>query len=165
MRKIKTYEALAVLILTFLCFYQFYGGFKLQSKRETKSPVSLNEAKGKYFYWIFTTEENHEARCKGIIQTWGNWVKNLTFISTVESDLPSIAVHAPENFLDKKELLSWKLVYEKYYSNFDWFIKGDDDTFFVVPNLESFLSQLDPNQPYYLGRRFLHEDTKVFYFF
>mgnify|MGYP001084988067 CR=1 FL=1 len=139
----------------------------------TSFPLSINTDKSgrshkvKSFYWILTTEKYHETRCQGIIDSWGKWTKNLVFMSNVESDLPSIAINEKDEFLDRKELASWKLIYEKYYDEFDWFIKGDDDTFFVVPNLEALLSQLDPNKPYFLGRRFLlhYKDVFLSFFF
>jgi len=36
----------------------------------------------------------------------------------------------------------------------DWYIKGDDDTFFLVDNMLQYLKTLDPLQPVVLGRKF-----------
>lgn len=33
----------------------------------------------------------------------------------------------------------------------DWFLKADDDTFLIYPNLLNLLEHLDPSEPLYLG--------------
>lgn len=33
----------------------------------------------------------------------------------------------------------------------DWFVKADDDTFLLYPNLIELLAPLDPSEPVYLG--------------
>lgn len=159
-------HAILIVLLFSISSWFLYFSYTLRDSKNKalKEEIVPNNAKGKYFYWILTTEKNHETRCKGIIESWGKWTKHLLFMSNVESDLPSIAINEKDEFLDRKELASWKLIYEKYYEEFDWFIKGDDDTFYIVPNLESLLSQLDPNEPYFLGRRFRLPGQNVFRF-
>ena len=36
---------------------------------------------------------------------------------------------------------------------FDWYLKADDDSYFIVDRLRSYLSQLDPKKPYFIGFR------------
>lgn len=42
--------------------------------------------------------------------------------------------------------------YNNYVETHDWFIKVDDDTFVVWPNLLTFLETKDPKVPAYYGK-------------
>ena len=47
---------------------------------------------------------------------------------------------------------SWMYTYNNYVETHDWFIKVDDDTFVVWPNLLTFLETKDPKVPAYYGK-------------
>lgn len=48
-----------------------------------------------------------------------------------------------------------KLMFQHIYSNFlddyDWFFKGDDDTFLIAENMRFLLSAYSPEDPIYFG--------------
>jgi fringe protein len=44
------------------------------------------------------------------------------------------------------------LIFRQYISNYDWFCHFDDDQYVNVNKLKEYLSTLDSNQPYYIGR-------------
>merc|ERR1712188_100917 len=52
-----------------------------------------------------------------------------------------------------KEFLGWRFVAEEYPER-GWFVKGDDDTYFVVNDLNRYLEDYDPRLPYFLGCKF-----------
>ncbi|GMT12211.1 hypothetical protein PFISCL1PPCAC_3508, partial [Pristionchus fissidentatus] len=63
---------------------------------------------------------------------------------------------------DTYDNLFYKSRYAFYYisnilkANFEWYVKADDDTFFILENLRSYLRKFDPNEPYYFGYRMSH---------
>ncbi|UJR36370.1 hypothetical protein I4U23_029095 [Adineta vaga] len=53
--------------------------------------------------------------------------------------------------LSSKVLHSLHYIYNRYRLNYDWFFKGDDDTFVIVENLRHFLRRRQSNQTSYYG--------------
>lgn len=53
--------------------------------------------------------------------------------------------------LSEKVLLSLLYVYENYGQNYDWFFKGDDDTYVIVENLRHLLRRRPSNISFYYG--------------
>ncbi len=48
-----------------------------------------------------------------------------------------------------------RMMYGNYSTQFDWYLKADDDVYIIMENLKHFLSQLNPNKPVYIGGRSL----------
>lgn len=44
------------------------------------------------------------------------------------------------------------IIYQRYLNKYDWFCHFDDDQYVNVNKLKEYLSTLDTNQPYYIGR-------------
>ncbi|CAF1123862.1 unnamed protein product [Adineta ricciae] len=55
------------------------------------------------------------------------------------------------NQLSEKVLLSLTYIYKEYHEKYDWFFKGDDDTFVIVENLRYFLRRNPSNVSAYYG--------------
>lgn len=53
--------------------------------------------------------------------------------------------------LPEKVLLCLLYIYENYGKDYDWFFKGDDDTYVIVENLRHFLRRQPSNYSFYYG--------------
>ena len=53
---------------------------------------------------------------------------------------------------------SWKYIYDHYRDEADWFIRAEEDTFVVVPNLKEYLRDRDPTGLHYFGALMKNED-------
>lgn len=51
-------------------------------------------------------------------------------------------------------MLSLRHLYQHYLSEYQWFMKADDDTYIVMENLKLLLSKCDSKKPIYLGHHF-----------
>ena len=45
-------------------------------------------------------------------------------------------------------------LHKHHFNDAEWFVKADDDTYFIVENLRDFLSYYNPRYPYFFGRYF-----------
>lgn len=111
-------------------------------------------------FWILTAPQNEETRCQEIIDTWGQRLPkdSLIFLGaknnhTSPSGHRFVQLPAPPDKKAIKEFLAWQFVV-KSFPNREWFVKGDDDTYFVIQNMNRYLADLDPRLPYFLGCKF-----------
>ncbi len=139
------------------------------------SPTPAERARGKsarILAFVLTFPDRHATQAINVNNTWGRHVDDLLFMST--ESYPGLNIHIlsldgkseSRSLLWRKVQLSWRAVYEKYIekassygidldsSSPDWFIKADDDSFFLIDNLRALLGRYDPDTPYFLGRRF-----------
>ncbi|CAF3721413.1 unnamed protein product [Adineta steineri] len=65
--------------------------------------------------------------------------------------------------LTQKTTLAFLFAYEKYFNDFDWFVKADDDTYLIVENLKAFLSQKNPSEPVTFGYNYKVHVPKGFH--
>ncbi|XP_018013979.1 uncharacterized protein LOC108671005 [Hyalella azteca] len=49
--------------------------------------------------------------------------------------------------------------YQHFLTDFDWFLKADDDTYFIMENLRSLLQLHEPTEPVYFGCNFRKTDN------
>lgn len=120
---------------------------------------SAHEAEWPLF-WVMTAPQNEQTRCQEIINSWGKLVPpdSLVFIGSAENWTTRtghqfVALGVPPEMKALKEFLSWQYV-AKVYPEREWYVKGDDDTYFIVNNLNRYLEEYDPRLPYYLGCKF-----------
>lgn len=45
--------------------------------------------------------------------------------------------------------------YRNHADDYDYFVKADDDTYIIVENLRYILSTRIPDEPFFMGRRFI----------
>lgn len=104
---------------------------------------------------VVTSPQHHRGRARHLKATWGHWgsgaCPNTVFLSsTPDDDLKNVII---SNFLSYEDL--WGKVVDGFLqlnaSAADWFLKADDDTFLIYPNLLNLLEHLDPSEPLYLG--------------
>ncbi|XP_039963709.1 glycoprotein-N-acetylgalactosamine 3-beta-galactosyltransferase 1-like isoform X1 [Bactrocera tryoni] len=107
--------------------------------------------------WIMTMPENHLKRAVHIRNTWGKRCNKLLFMSTkADSFLDTVVLDVPEgrDYLWYKTRAAFKYIYEHHADEADWFLKADDDSYFIMENLRAFLYQFSPDAPVYFGCKF-----------
>ncbi|CAD7002484.1 unnamed protein product [Ceratitis capitata] len=107
--------------------------------------------------WIMTMPENHLKRAVHIRNTWGKRCNKLLFMSTkADSFLDTVPLDVPEgrDYLWHKTRAAFKYVYEHHADEADWFLKADDDSYFIMENLRSFLYQYSADAAVYFGCKF-----------
>uniref|UniRef100_A0A3B3ZYY1 Glycoprotein-N-acetylgalactosamine 3-beta-galactosyltransferase 1 n=2 Tax=Periophthalmus magnuspinnatus TaxID=409849 RepID=A0A3B3ZYY1_9GOBI len=103
-----------------------------------------------------TSPKNLQSRTVHARETWAKRCDVTLYMSSTETAFPTVALNVSEG----RENLYWKTIrafqyiHDKHLDQADWFFKADDDTFVVVENLHLILSSFNPEEPYYLGRRF-----------
>ncbi|XP_070566337.1 glycoprotein-N-acetylgalactosamine 3-beta-galactosyltransferase 1-like [Ptychodera flava] len=117
--------------------------------------------KVKILIWVATHPDNKETKLKHLKATWGKRFEpnEIIYISSQDDpDFPIIGLklEVPEgrDALWAKTRAAFKYVYDNHFNDADWFMKADDDTYVIAENLRHFLSDKDPSQPHYFGRRF-----------
>uniref|UniRef100_A0A0N5AUB9 N-acetylgalactosaminide beta-1,3-galactosyltransferase n=1 Tax=Syphacia muris TaxID=451379 RepID=A0A0N5AUB9_9BILA len=112
-----------------------------------------NQKSIKLLCWITTYPSNYEKA----LAVKNTWCRRCIFVSSANNtELPTVNLNVTET----RKNLWWKTkaaltyVYDNYYRDYDWFLKADDDTYVIVENLRSFLSQQTLLEPTYFGAKF-----------
>ncbi|XP_071106618.1 glycoprotein-N-acetylgalactosamine 3-beta-galactosyltransferase 1-like isoform X1 [Haliotis cracherodii] len=111
------------------------------------------------FCWITTQEKALQDKIPAVNETWARRCDNKIFIMTTNVTTPG---HSIVDFnikdgrkrLTKKTIAAIKYIYQHYLTDYDWFLKADDDTFIVMENLKYLLSFHSPDEAVYLGHLF-----------
>ncbi|XP_050394357.1 glycoprotein-N-acetylgalactosamine 3-beta-galactosyltransferase 1 [Patella vulgata] len=136
-------------------------GDNLMLVSEQEGGIITGDAEGKnkihrIFCIIFTIPKNI-MKALAVKNTWAKRCdKYLFFSNTTNASLPMAALNMTEGreFLPRKSRLAFEYAYEHYGSDFDWFLKADDDTYVIVENLRHHLKQFNPDEPVYVGKKF-----------
>ncbi len=96
------------------------------------------------FCGIFTIAGNHH-KAKSIRNTWAKKCSFFIAFSTQDDlSIPAINLaHIGEekyNNMWQKTRAIWKYVHEYYIDDFDWFLLGGDDMYYIMENLVAFLT-------------------------
>ena len=62
-----------------------------------------------------------------------------------------------------KAKAAWKYIYKHYLNEADFFVKADPDTYIIIENLKSFLSEKNPNATEYYGHVYQHKNWEFSY--
>eukprot|EP00475_Leptophrys_vorax_P014994 TRINITY_DN212_c0_g1_i1.p1 TRINITY_DN212_c0_g1~~TRINITY_DN212_c0_g1_i1.p1 ORF type:complete len:297 (-),score=64.05 TRINITY_DN212_c0_g1_i1:115-1005(-) len=134
--------------------------------------TKVNPSSDRLLCWVLTTGVQ-AARCRTIEATWGKHCDVLIFVTSdslegvglnnrsIVEVVPVVPDEGRFN-LYPKTFSAWKVVYEKYRDAADYFLKADDDTFVIVPNMKAYLRDLtgktSPLAPaWYTGAVLQHE--------
>lgn len=104
-----------------------------------------------------TSPQNLDLKAVAVKNTWGKRCNKVLFFSSkTNTSFPTIGLNTTEGreHLTAKTMQAFRYCYEHYGTQFDWFLKADDDTYIIVENLRYFLSHHDPNSLQYFGHKF-----------
>lgn len=117
--------------------------------------------------FLTTRPMSHGPRASHILETWGKHCDKILFASTAtDVNLGAIGFNVTDDHgsVWGKVKLMLKFIHQNYIDEYDWFMKGDDDTFVIVENLRFLLSAYSPDEPIYFGHKFNTTDHKRGYF-
>lgn len=115
---------------------------------------------GQLFCFVETSAKYYETRVPAVWSTWLPRCDHGRFFTPSplsSSEIPFSTLYT--NLEDTFEDLFHKSIWSLYYtyvnisSDFQWYLKADDDTYIIMEHLKEYLSTLDPSVPYYLGYR------------
>ncbi|XP_019873351.1 glycoprotein-N-acetylgalactosamine 3-beta-galactosyltransferase 1 isoform X2 [Aethina tumida] len=117
--------------------------------------------------WVLTAPHSMQYRGMNVKNTWGKrchklvfmgsdqWAKNITEHFTPEV-VPVVGLKTPEGRenLWGKSREALKYLYDNYLTEYDWFMKADDDTYVIMENLRYLLRDKDPTDAIYFGCKY-----------
>ena len=113
--------------------------------------------------WVMTSPNNLKTKAQHVYATWAKRCNKVLFMSSKSNDISQTAyvpavvqlsVSEGRDNLWAKTKEAFRYIYSHHLEGYDWFAKLDDDTYMVVENLRYFLSDKNPQEPVYYGRRF-----------
>lgn len=105
-----------------------------------------------------TSPSNMITRAMHVKRTWGRRCdKILYFSSKTDENFPSIGLDVEEGkyHLTAKSQKAFRYIFDKHFSDADWFLKADDNTYVIIENLKYFLSNFSTYEPLYFGHHFV----------
>ncbi|KAK7500013.1 hypothetical protein BaRGS_00008861 [Batillaria attramentaria] len=131
--------------------------YLLISCRPTKKEEhKINTEKIRVLCWIPSMKERLD-RVRAVNETWlARCDGHVFFINNVKPNFSDDVVVSPimgegRKMLSRKVKDAMEYVYDYHGSDYDWFLKADDDSYIVMENLKFLLSHYDPSQAVYLG--------------
>lgn len=116
---------------------------------------------------ILTSDiERNRAQVESIKATWSARCDEVLFVSNrTDRSLPSITVCDDDRYdhLWCKVVKSFHYVYSIHGDVFDWFLKADDDSYFVLENLRALLGPYDSADPVFFGYAMRFPNPEIFY--
>lgn len=107
---------------------------------------------------VLTTERSINSKIPVVNSTWGKRCnKRLYVMCTDKTDpdfLNTCKIGESKAHLTGKVRYAFEHAYKHYINDYDWFFKGDDDTYVVMENLRYLVSHYSADTPGYLGYHF-----------
>uniref|UniRef100_A0A7E4V6J9 N-acetylgalactosaminide beta-1,3-galactosyltransferase n=1 Tax=Panagrellus redivivus TaxID=6233 RepID=A0A7E4V6J9_PANRE len=111
------------------------------------------------FCFIINTKNGTELKAIHVNATWAKRCNKHVFVSALEEyDLPTLDLGLSENrsALFPKVVGTLKHIYKNELEKFDFFLKADIDTYFVMDNLRFLLLPYSRDDALHFGCRFYH---------
>ena len=143
----------AFLLFFFISQWFSHSNWSIHLPRSSVRPVRL-------LCLIITAPKYWKTRAQAVQSTWAKRCDEHIFISDFSNETTNLPLAPLENVssgykeLTQKVSLGLCFAYEKAIDQYDWFVKCDDDTYLIVENLRSFLSDKDPSLPVTFGYNF-----------
>uniref|UniRef100_A0A0K0EIH3 N-acetylgalactosaminide beta-1,3-galactosyltransferase n=1 Tax=Strongyloides stercoralis TaxID=6248 RepID=A0A0K0EIH3_STRER len=160
-----------------ICIYFNISINKVLSSIKQLLPINLNEENPSFeeisnflynnvtiFCLIHSSPQYKNTRAIHQKATWLKRCNDYIFVSSDEDkDLPAIKGGDKDGYKFSNERVRYGLtyVYENYGDKYDWFFKGDDDTYVIMENLRAFLLLRNPYIDQYYGFKFILEDEYI----
>lgn len=127
----------------------------------------------KLFCGVYTMEDAHSTNAEATRSTWGKRCTGFVAFSTISDPLfPAMKIEheGPETYNNmwQKSRSIWKYIATHYLEEFDWFLMGGDDMFYIIENLRNYLDSDEIHQAQekgkglFIGRRFFPPGQVVF---
>eukprot|EP01041_Mallomonas_annulata_P004115 gene4115-8174_t len=127
----------------------------------------------KIFCGMYTMETKHKTNVRAVRDTWGKRCDGFMAFSTVnDPEIPAIVVphEGPEDYNNmwQKSKSIWEYIGTHYVKEFDWFLMGGDDMFYIIENLKDYLGSEEiklkqsEDKGMFVGRRFFPPKQIVF---
>lgn len=124
---------------------------KIDLKEIRRVPNETLKPRQRIFCLIITSNEALNTQARAINQTWARECDKHMFVTKLEKNSSQIELtkplpiiqpqtYLPENSISSTKDMFWtyKYIWNRY-SNFDWYLKTDDKTFFFIQNLRNYL--------------------------
>lgn len=128
------------------------------SKHLNKVNISTNRLKEvkkiRILCFLNTRPANHLNKAVHIRNTWHKHCDKLLFASTLtDVNLNALGFNVTDDHshLWGKVKLMFEFIHNNFLNEYDWFFKGDDDTFLIPENLKFLLAAYSPEDPIYFG--------------
>ncbi|EGT37634.1 hypothetical protein CAEBREN_00045 [Caenorhabditis brenneri] len=133
---------------------------KLTSGIENSASTLKLPTSGQLFCFVETSEKHYADRVPSVASTWLPKCDNGRFFTKTplpDTKMPFSTVYRnlEDSYYDlfRKTLLGFYYSYAYISKDFDWYLKADDDNYYVIDHLKDYLNTLDPSEPLYLGYR------------
>ncbi len=110
--------------------------------------------------WVMANPEN-EQRWKHLKKLYGKncdkfiIMTSLNRMKQVEGlELHGLDVPEGRDFLAERCYKGFQYIYKEFYQDYDFFMRTDEDTYFVMENLRYLLSQYDPGWALWIGEKY-----------
>ncbi|XP_075260153.1 glycoprotein-N-acetylgalactosamine 3-beta-galactosyltransferase 1-like [Convolutriloba macropyga] len=108
------------------------------------------------FCFVPTYEKMLSTRAVAVRDTWGRRCDRMIFAADEDNKtFPTLKMGEPgRKMLWAKVRDTFEFLFDNYLEKYDWFYKGDDNTYVIVENMKLHLSKYDPDRPWFFGHRF-----------
>lgn len=144
---------------------------QLQATEQLEAGVTAGRDNIRILCIVVTDSSKHGNNLQAVRTTWGRRCTGFVAFSN-RTDLELSAVETPaygrvgDSNTWQKTRTMYKYILHRYLTEFDWFLRADDDTYIIWENLVHFLERKtiqdaqDSEEGLYMGRRFLLNGNK-----
>ncbi|CAF1326147.1 unnamed protein product [Rotaria sordida] len=160
---LNTYLMIYFILFSIMIYYHSLTSSKTTQFDIQSSSSSSSSSSNRIMYVIRTSSKFYTTRLKYLLQTWILLVNEHVYFIT-DKILPNISYN---HFILTEKICGHEkhamntlccktahdfIFFHRYLTKYDWFCHFDDDQYVNINNLEKYLSTLNFNRPYYIGR-------------